>query len=83
MSISLHTGVSTVGGDRRIISGGKGHEAEAKVCKQYGKHCKRAACSYLSKVNQPRKAKDMCKTVQIIFMGIGAGLFGCGEDACR
>ena len=34
------------GGDRNIISGGKGHEDEAKVCKLHGKHCKWAAGSY-------------------------------------
>ena len=40
-----HTGGST-GGDRGIISGGKGHEDEAKICKLNGKHCKCLTGSY-------------------------------------
>ena len=45
-STSLHTGGSTAGRDRSIISRGKRSEDKAKVNKLYGKHCKWAAGSY-------------------------------------
>ena len=44
-STDLHTSGSIVGGDRIIVSGGKGHEDEAKVCEIHGKHFKLVASS--------------------------------------
>ena len=42
----IYTLVAALQGDRSIISGGKRHEDEVKVCKLHGKHCKLAAGSY-------------------------------------
>ena len=72
--------------DRSIISGEKGHEYEEKVCKLYGKHCKWAAgllAAIFKKLTSEARPKDIGKTAQRIFRGIGTGLFGCGEDGCR
>ena len=79
-STNLRTGGSIAGGVRSIASGGKKDDDKAKVYELHGKHFKWVAGSYFQKINQRSKTKGMGKTAQIIFKGIGTGLFGCGGD---
>ena len=78
----IYTPVAALQGEIGASSVG-GHEDEAKVCKLHGKHCKWAAGSYFLKADQRSKTKDMGKTAQRVFRGIGTLLLGCEEDGYR